>query len=175
MIRLAAYLSLACCALYAAGPRGRSERLAWICVAIAATVLALSLMLGLAGEVADFGRVAAQSEGWYEDRRPVQTVAIASLLTALAAGAVVILVLGDRIPHRWKFLLLLGLVLAGYITLHTISLHHLDAVLNREAGFGIRIGDWVELALVVAMIAVGFVSRGRPPGWPRADRPVRAS
>ena len=142
--------------------RGARPRDRPILVAVAAMGLGLgvSLLLGFAGLLASEGRDIAAGEGWYAERRPVQAAAVLGIL--IVSGAAIMLLprlLRDCSPLA-RLLVAVMVLLAAYVSVHTISLHQLDAVLNQETLYGIRSGDWVEIALVAIAAVVAASMRG---------------
>jgi hypothetical protein len=123
-----------------------------------AACLALAIALGTAGFLADLGRVAARSEGWYEDRRRVQAlIVLVMALSAVGCAALIWVGLTGTAVLTRMILTVTG-CLVSYLTIRTVSLHQIDAILLPEAGRGIRRGDVIEVGLVLVLVALAAVS-----------------
>lgn len=158
-VRLAAYAFLAVVAFWSARAGGTGERWALRLTGILSVLFGVALTIGLAGEFAQAGRDLAAGEGWYAERRPIQAAVVIGLL---AAGTLSIAMLGfaARKLNGWvRLTLAFGVLLSTYVAIHTISLHQLDAVLNRDTRGGLRTGDQVEIALVLCCAFAAFGAR----------------
>ncbi len=152
LARIVAYFLLAAVAVSRAARPGEGGRVGL--VGLVAALLGAAIVLGVAGELANLGRQLARSEGWYEDRRAIQAAVVVTIAGGTFAACALLFVLRDRIKPREGALLALMIMLGAYLLIHAISLHQLDAVLNREHAGGLRTGDYLELVLVLAMVLV---------------------
>jgi len=146
----------------------------WFLTGATLCVMALGRLGNVAEFVSDFGRRQARAEGWYEDRR---------FLQALAVGAVgfvwfsVVTVAIWRVPERRRrylpmFVAVFSLLVFAAVRL--VSLHHVDTILYRRPVVGVKIAALVELAGVVAGIAAAaWATRSADQvGRAREPRPV---
>lgn len=161
-LRLLAYCTLGGSWLWAAHRSAGLQARVCSVMAGAAFALGFALWFDVAGDVANLGRRAAGSEGWYGGRRPVQAAFILAILgLTLALSACVWRLAGSRTP-RLRVPLLLFLALLGYVVIRTISLHQVDAYLNRTvARSDVHEGDAVELAWVLTVAGTVVVSAAR--------------
>jgi hypothetical protein len=129
----------------------RSRLLArfWIGVTLGLMVLGAARAFDLQMVTIDALRHAAQNEGWYAGRRPVQ-----ALLVLLAVGALALVALAIRrvlrpVMARLRWALVGLAVVATCVVVREISFHYTDAVLSG----GPHAGWLLELA-GVACVAV---------------------
>jgi hypothetical protein len=161
-LRLFAYSVLGASCLLAAVPAATPQRRILIAMAVTAFLLGLGMWFDVAGDLAEFGRRTAGSEGWYGDRRPVQAAVIIGIIfftTSLAAAFW--MVAKPRTASTHVPVLLISL-LACYVLVRAISLHQLDAYLNRTLRTSdIRVGDAIELAWVLSLTVAVLVTNMR--------------
>lgn len=117
--------------------------------------------------LAAFGRERALSDGWYETRRNIQAIAVASV-TALWFVTVVVAIW--RIPPRRRRYLPHVVALTtvvGFAAVRIISLHQIDAVLYNRGVGGVRFVAIIELGLLaLTVLAAAARARLRPPATP---------
>ena len=131
-VTVAAYFaaSLACFLMHR---RSRSVAVAsgiWGVLSLALLFLAINKQLDLQTLLTVAGRSVAKSQGWYEQRRSVQSAFIASLGAAgfLCVGAVAYAL---RRAPRSAWLALCGLMfLGGFVLIRAASFHHVDSLLG---------------------------------------------
>ncbi len=132
------------------GPARRSERWLWGLGAAMLVALAINKQLDLQSMLVTAARCVADAQGWYDQRRTVQTRAILGLiLVALLVLPVLIFLLRRSILGNLPFVLsMTGLVL--FVLLRAISFHHLDET------FGIKVLSFY-LHRVIESAALGTV------------------
>ena len=146
----------------------------WSWTAALLAFLAIGHALDLGGALADAGRDQARSQGWYDTRRAVQAVAVGIIAIAWAVAVIVAI---WRIPPRRRRYLPVAVAVATlvcFVAVHNISLHQLDAVLDRRVA-GMRVASAVEFVLV-GLVTLGALWRsGRlaPPAARHVVEPVR--
>ena len=185
-LRIVGYLAAAATA-FLAGRRERQRISAqpylWPTFWYATAVLFLVMAIGRAGNVAelavDIGRRQAVAEGWYDDRRRYQAMAVASVA---AVWFVVVLVALWRVPERRRRYLPMAIVsftLVCFAGVRLVSLHQVDSLLYRRGISGVELGAIIEDALLVLAIAMTFWQPRRalaegssppPPSLVGADR-----
>lgn len=136
-------------------PAADRRALGWFGLAAILFVLGINKQLDLQTLFTELAKDMARREGWYEQRRTVQTAFIAAvaIVSALALGLAVWLTRGElrvfRIP-------LGGLaLLAGFVVIRAASFHHVDALIRMAPG-GIRL-NWVFELGGIAIVAWGAV------------------
>ena len=161
--RLLAYVVLAVASWFATRTAQSSDRVAAAATLGLAVAFGLALALGLAGELAQRGRQLASEEGWYADRRPLQAAVVVALLTVTVSALAALALVSLGLSRRARVLVGTMLALVAYVAVHTITLHQLDSVLNRDVWSGIRQGDLLEIALVLsaATVAASMATLGR--------------
>jgi len=143
-----------------AGETRRSRRI-WWSVAVLMAFLCINKQLDLQSLFTDVGRVLANREGWYGQRRTVQlwfviAVAAAGILTFVIAARKIKSVLREGI------LLLLGLSwLLIFIIVRAASFHHVGVLLGSEL-LGIRV-NWILELSGIALIALSAARSARHP------------
>lgn len=150
LIRFTAYMFLAVLSWSASRRVRQPDRLILNLVSVIAVSFGIAILLGLAGTVADLGRQVAWDEGWYRQRRPVQAAVIVIIAFAAAIGIALLPFALGNVTVRARSLLALAFVLVAFVSVHTVSLHQLDAILNRSGPGNFRIGDAVEVTIVLA-------------------------
>jgi len=142
------------------------DRHKWIATAVLLAVLGLNKQLDLQTLVTDLGRVLAQHQGWYQERRGVQTLVVlgtlvVSILTALAVFR--------RFRKFWSDNLLLGAgitLLATFVVVRAISFHHVDVLLGTRVA-GMKFNWLFELTGIAMIWLAAFRERNqrtRPAG-----------
>jgi hypothetical protein len=165
-LQIAAYalLGLACAAAAARPGHRRSTCIALWGGALLWCGAALAGALSVGGEVSQAGRQAAWMEGWYGDRRAVQTAVVIAFAAATGLAAALLLLLPLARPVR--ILAAIWAALLGFLAIRIVSLHAVDAVLYREGVAGVSRGIVFELALTGAAIAL-VVAAFLLPGFSR--------
>jgi hypothetical protein len=165
-LRVAAYGVAAALALGAGlAPSTRDRRAGWLlpgfwtatCAILAA--LALSREIDLASRVASIGRDVFRTEGWYPDRRPVQeasVVAVLAVATCVFGGGAALLVLRKHPQLIPGFAAVL--MLATFLAVRAISLHHIDSLLYRRSIGDVQINALAELAAIAAVALAALLA-----------------
>lgn len=127
-------------------------------VGVLAVFLGIALTLDVAGAVADIARRMAGDEGWYGSRRPIQAAVIIVVAALGLAAAVSMWIISTRLFPEIRTLLVLLMGLISFLVIRAISLHQVDAYLNRHpGGQALHLGDIIELAaLFVLTLVVTF-------------------
>jgi hypothetical protein len=126
----------------------------WFATALLLVAMAIGRVSDAGDLIADIGRRQARSEGWYETRRSLQAIVIASI--AVIWGVVVLVAIW-RVPERRRRYLPTALVvfsLVCYAGIRLISLHQVDALLHNRSIGEVRIGTIVELSLLALILIV---------------------
>ena len=164
-VTVVAYLAVAALAA-AAWRRGRHEatdatvRRVWASIAAVMLAFAAAKQFGLQTLLVDRGRDLAFSDGWYEDRRPVQALVVLVLAVVGTLGVGLVVRWVRPVRHEVGGAVAGVAVLTVFVAVRAVSLHQIDRVLGRGP---IEVGTVVELAA----IAVIGASAAR---WLRAPR-----
>ena len=167
LLRELAYLAAACVCLAAGwrSARGPGARDAvamafWVGAAALLLLLALSREVDLSVRVADVGRDVLRREGWYPDRRPIQTLAVYIIIASAGLVGLTgsLLYLRRHRTHLiFGWLALVGLV--GFLGVRAVSLHDIDAVLYRRSIASIPFNAIAELGVTLALaLAAGLAA-----------------
>lgn len=108
----------------------------WGVLAVALLFLAVNKQLDLQSALTQIGRCLSQSQGWYDNRRPVQFAVIGAILVMLGIGVVVTI---RSLQHamRPNALAITGLILlAGFVMIRAVGFHFVDLLIGQRL-FGI--------------------------------------
>ncbi len=108
----------------------------WGVLAVGLLFLAVNKQLDLQSALTQIGRCLSQSQGWYENRRPVQFAVIGAILVMLGIGVVVTI---RSLQHamRPNALAITGLILlAGFVMVRAVGFHFVDLLIGQRL-FGI--------------------------------------
>ena len=123
----------------------------WLYLAAFLLFLGINKQLDLQSWLTDFVRDSAKAHGWYEHRRPVQTIFIGLLgLGMLIALFSLRLFLANSWRHNkitWLGIVLLCL----FILMRAASFHHFDILINHDI-LGIKINVILELGAIFLII-----------------------
>ena len=143
-----------------AGETRRSRRI-WWGVAVLMAFLCINKQLDLQSLFTDVGRLIAERQGWYGERRTVQLLFVISVA---AAGILTFVIAARKIKSvlREGILLLLGLSwLLIFIIVRAASFHHVGVLLGSEL-LGIRV-NWILELSGIALIALSAARSARHP------------
>lgn len=126
----------------------------WMAAGILLAVMGAGRALALSTVVADVGRRLARSEGWYDNRRPLQAAAALGA-TILLIAIVSAIVIGRRRRQELDVPMAIAMsALIAYAILRSVSLHAVDANLNDTRVLSLQLGDWLEVTLLLLAIGV---------------------
>lgn len=128
----------------------------WFLAAGVLLVMALTRGTDLVELLPDLGRRRARSEGWYENRRALQKATIAALGAALVGAVAIALrwLPANRRHYLPEAVVVLALV--AFAGVRLVSLHQVDVLLYRRRIEGVKVDAVIELAVLVAAIALPF-------------------
>jgi len=139
----------------------RRRRRIWLNVAILMAFLCINKQLDLQSLLADVGRLLAEQQGWYGERRTVQ---LWFVIAVAAAGILTFVIIAKKIRSvlREGILLLLGLSwLLIFVIVRAASFHHVGVLLASEL-LGVRV-NWILELGGVALIALSAARSARHP------------
>jgi hypothetical protein len=137
----------------------RRERLFWLAVAVLFALLGLNKQLDLQSLLTEVGRLLARSEGWYENRRPIQYafIVIVAAVGLLAAAFMVFLVrrstVGAKIAAAGTALV------TAFVVIRAASFHHFDQFIDSEL-LGLR-ANWLLELTGIAVVLYATVAQER--------------
>lgn len=136
----------------------RLIRLFWLALAALLVVLAFSRMFDLGPWLTDQGREIAEAQGWYDERRRLQSRAVQGVLLLGAAGMSAGVLWFFRAAYREHPLAFIAIVyIVCYVLVRAISLHDVDSVLYNRPIEGVRLNALLELAGIGLMVLAAAV------------------
>ncbi len=142
-------------------------------------VIGLFVFLGINKQIdlqtwlTDVGRRMAMAQGWYEQRATVQTIfVVAVAVTGVATLSVLLKLTRDLLPRHVLAFVGLG-VLAVFLVMRAVSLHHLAAAMRFEI-VDMRLSWYLEMSGIVCVGACAVRNywwQARQP----ANRPVTSA
>jgi len=105
------------------------------------------------------GRDEARRLGWYQDRRRLQAIVVGAIGGGWTITIAVALWLVPERRRRYLPAALVTFSLMCFSAVRLISLHHLDALLERRELVSVQVGDWVELVLLALAVALALLAR----------------
>ncbi|MBL3575392.1 isopropylmalate isomerase [Rhodovulum sulfidophilum] len=159
---VAVYLAVAALALHAVcravfpAPSARRERIFWSLVALVLLGLAINKQLDLQSALTATGRCLAKLQGWYGQRRAVQTEFIAAIGTLSLLSLIGLLWL-LRGTLRRSAPAIVGLCfVSGFVLIRAAGFHHFDHLLGMPTLLSVRANMVLELTgpLLIALAAL---------------------
>jgi hypothetical protein len=143
-------------------PEADLRPISWLVLGAFFSGLGLIEVLNLGQGPTDWLRTQARVEGWYADRRSLQSATIWLLLAGVTIASVAIVAYTPRPWRRYLGPYLASLGLAAFLAVRAVSLHRVDAVLNAQASGSLRWGDFSELVAAAAILLLVAVSANQP-------------
>ena len=120
-------------------------------------------------------RASARKDGFYQGRRPIQAMVIGIVVLACLIALPVVLRVARNNSRLVQCALAGSLGLFGFLIVRAISLHQVDAVLNRRGGLPkFNLGDSIELVSILIIgtfILLSWKESRAAAGRP--ERPIR--
>lgn len=139
----------------------------WLFCGIALFLFGVNKQLDLHQLITQYGRDWARADGWYEDRRAIQSIFIKCLAGAAAVALLAIIWALRGMPLRF-YIALIGLMFLGfYVLVRAASFHHVDQFLGLGTE-GFRLAWLVELG-GIAITTVAAMLPHRPAQTPAAS------
>lgn len=137
----------------------RNEHWFWRMLFVGLVLLGINKQLDLQSAFTEIGRILADKQGWYEDRRQVQMAFIAGItimgLTLFAAT--LHLTWGAPASTHWALLGGTGLVV--FVVIRAASFHHVDEMLGYRLS-GLQINWLLEMGALMVIIGSAWRRRG---------------
>ncbi len=132
--------------------RARHDRMAmafWAVVSILLITLFVNRLFNLQALATIAARCAAEGEGWYRDRRPLQVFLIGLAALAAAAGLSIAFVRRKAFDER---LVMVGMAaLIAFVAARSVSFHWVDAYLRLKI-FGLSFNGLIEGAALAPVL-----------------------
>lgn len=133
----------------------------WRAIAAMLVILALFKMVDVQNALPESGRHLATAEGWYRDRRVLQTALVAAAVLLCAAAAFVLFVRARYAPVPTWFGLIVATLLVGFVLVRAVSLHAVDRLLAHRA-LGLSLNSLLETSGIALVL---FASEWRRRFW----------
>lgn len=177
------YFTASFASFFAGWVRVRDKRV-WVLLGIFLLLLGVNKQLDLQSALTAVGRCLAHIQGWYDERRVMQSAFILTLLCVSAVVMVIALFRLRRSLHRVGLALLGFGFLVTFVAVRAVGFHHFDQFISAYTDLGIRMNWLMELGgigliLVNAVAAIrGRRKRHRNPhgaSLPYSRRDLRSS
>lgn len=135
----------------------------WPITAVLLVGMAIGRFGDAGGALVDLVRDEAWADGWYAERRRLQTLVVGLLGAAwLIAVAVACLRIPER-RQRYLRVVVMVVTLCAFVAVRLVSLHQIDSLLHRRHVAGMRLGTWVEywLTAILAIVVIAAPSGRR--------------
>jgi len=134
----------------------------WLFCGIALFLFGVNKQLDLHQLITQYGRDWARADGWYENRRAIQSIFIKCLAGAAAVVLLAIIWALRGMPLRY-YIALTGLMFLGfYVLIRAASFHHVDHFLGLGTE-GFRLAWLVELGgIAITAAAAALPERASP-------------
>jgi hypothetical protein len=142
------------------GRRRSHERRAWRFIAMLFLVLGINKQLDLQTALTEAGRVLAHLQGWYEQRRIVQTAFIGLVTITCLLLAATLLAWMRRAPVSTWLALLGTITVLGFVLIRAASFEHIDRLIG-ESILGLR-WHWVIEISGISLVLVSSQWRQIP-------------
>lgn len=136
----------------------RYEHWFWRALFIGLTLLGINKQLDLQSALTEIGRILADKQGWYADRRQLQMAFIAGIAMLGLTLFAVTLHLTWGAPASTLWALLGGTGLLVFVIIRAASFHHVDAVLGHRFS-GLRINWLLETGALLVIIGSAMQRR----------------
>lgn len=138
----------------------RREKWFWHMLFLGLVMLGINKQLDLQSALTEIGRMLADQQGWYENRRQVQVAFIVGigLMGGTVFAATLNLIWGAPAATLWALLGSAGLML--FVVIRAASFHHIDEMLGRDIS-GLRINWMLEMGMLLVIIASAWRRRGQ--------------
>lgn len=134
------------------------EQWVWRILLLGLIVLGINKQLDLQTALTELGRMAAQRQGWYENRMQIQQAFIAGtgILGLTFLAALVLLAWGSHAAALSA--IAGGSVLLAFVMMRAASFHHVDGLLNDELA-GLRYNWIIEMGGLAWILASAWWRR----------------
>ena len=137
------------------------ERQFWIMMTLLTALLGVNKELDLQTAITTMARCTAQLQGWYQDRRIVQSQFIIGLLAATLTGFALGLYLMRRHLVRNGAAILGLATVACFVAVRAVGFHHFDRLINtRLMGVSFNFMFEVSGLILIALNAAVLQRRG---------------
>jgi hypothetical protein len=117
------------------------ELRAWRSMATAFLFLGVNKQLDLQTALTEMGRLAANSQGWYDQRQSVQVAFILVVAMICLVAAIILVRWAHKAPPSTWLALAGSIMVIGYVLIRAASFHHIDRFIGEQI-LGFR-WNWV--------------------------------
>ncbi len=129
------------------------EAICWWILSAILLALGIYKLLDLQTAVVEMGRTVASAHRWYARRRPLQLALIFGLGLGSAAAMALAVWVARKAPAPTRLASVVGVALAGFVAIRTISFHAIDRFL--DSGLAGLKANWViELGGIVVILVL---------------------
>lgn len=160
-LTVAAYF-LTAVACYRAMRARLRDKVFWAMLAIILALLCVNKQLDLQSALTAVGRCAAQLQGWYDNRRMVQTIFIAAI------GLISVMIFFVSVVYLFHSLRRVGVALIGFgvlltfVFMRAVGFHEFDVMIGYEI-LGARMNWILELSGIALILINAIVAVQRRP------------
>lgn len=138
----------------------RHEKWFWKMLFLGLLLLGINKQLDLQSALTEIGRLLADQQGWYENRRQVQVAFIVGIALMGVTLFAAILNLTWGAPGATLCALLGSTGLLVFVVIRAASFHHIDEMLGNDIS-GLRINWLLEMSMLLVIIASAWRRRGQ--------------
>lgn len=124
----------------------------WAWAAIALIAFGINKQLDLQSLFTELARMWAKQDGWYNDRRTVQKMAIALMVAGIGAAALLVFYLLRKASAEAKIGAIGLAMVFAFVLIRAASFHHVDAFI-RSTFWGF---DWNTILEVPGILIIAF-------------------
>lgn len=137
---------------------GQNEEWFWRVLFVAMVTLGINKQLDLQSAFTEIGRIVADRQGWYAERRQVQLafIAGAAIMGTTLFSLALYLTWGTPATTRWALVGSSGLVV--FVIIRAASFHHVDVMLSQRLS-GLKINWLMEMGAQLVIIASAWRRR----------------
>lgn len=147
----------------------------WFVMGGLLTALGLLRLLDLHSWLDSMGRSVARSEGWYAQRRPMQTLLIVQGIIVGLGVLGLALWYARKIWRRYLLAIGACIALLTVVFVRAVSLHQVDHFLKDNDFLGLSVGTWIEglPLLAIGLAAAQAIRRDWQPRLQAFEKRVR--
>jgi len=134
------------------------ELRAWRSIAAAFLALGVNKQLDLQTALTEAGRVLAQFQGWYDQRRAVQVAFIVAVAITCLIAAIILVRWAYKAPAATWLALTGSVMVIGYVLIRAASFHHVDRFIH-ERFLGFRWNWILEMGGIGVVLVASYWRR----------------
>jgi hypothetical protein len=123
----------------------------WRALLVCMLALGINKQLDLQTALTEAGRMLAFHQEWYEERREVQKLFIATLCVAAVVGCVAVAMVAYHMPRSTRLALCGLIVLTAFVLIRASSFHHVDILLTTRT-IGLKVNWILEIGGILLVL-----------------------